>query len=163
MALSNSFNAAVFTKEDVEALVAPVHNDPYDMAPQYEFGKALEGRVPFPYALFNAAKKEVMRRFDEVLIRKAQENAEAEERKWRAENPNGTQLDEVNDKGLEDARGQVFVLKLIRVNFSNHADYNAYKMGEGGAMTKGEFYKLRDARKKRAAPPVAKFKRSVTA
>jgi hypothetical protein len=88
LALSNTFTAtaqASYSQSDVEALIADIDSDPANYEAVNKFGNALHGQVPFPAALFKAAEKEMLRRYNEIHIPQAVSRAYAADYEGRKE------------------------------------------------------------------------------
>lgn len=137
MALSSAFGAAAYTQADVENLIGEIDRDPANMDKIYKFGNSLYGQVPFPAALFRAAKDEMLRRYREIHIPLAiGDEAAARHIFLSSRDPDRWVTEDGEDGELALAWGRRSRIEAACEQFNQIADSNASTMAHvaGEAM-----------------------------
>jgi hypothetical protein len=136
VALSNSFGAATYTLTDVENLISGIDRDPENMDKVYKFGNALYGQVPFPAALFTAAKNEMLRRYSQIHIpQAASDEAAARRAMWSNHDPNRAVTEDGEDFEVTITQGRHSRILYAYERFEGIADSNAATMAHVASET----------------------------
>ena len=144
MALNNQFQtaAATYSQADVDALIGDIDRDPANIDNIFKFGNALYGQVPFPAALFKAAKLEVLRRYSEEYIPQAAADLAAAERMHSRYYDRDGNLVPGDESPIFDARNSLQQLQTAKEQFIEKADQNQTML----AHVANEEMKARQAR-----------------